>query len=90
MSLAIDIDKITHVLLPDGWHEVAWTDDTSTFNVDAYELIWWGTEERRQEGNPIATIQPKGESAGFTFTEKPAGNHVSGPLTSLLATKATP
>ncbi len=35
MSLAIDTDKITEVMLPDGWHTVA----KGSFSLDAYEYI---------------------------------------------------
>lgn len=35
MSLAINPDKVTEVLLVDGWHKVK----KGTFSVDAYEFI---------------------------------------------------
>lgn len=38
MSLAIDIDHVKGVLLADGWHEVACSDNLSSFEVDAYEF----------------------------------------------------
>ncbi len=37
MSLAIDVDKVAEVLLPDGeWYKVA----NGSFNLDSYEYIW--------------------------------------------------
>ena len=36
MSLAIEVDDITHVLLADGWHTV----HDASFGIDSYELIW--------------------------------------------------
>ena len=36
MSLAIDVDDITHVLLADGWHEV----HDASFGTDSYEFMW--------------------------------------------------
>lgn len=38
MSLAIDVDTITDVLLGDGWHKVA----GQSFDLDAYEFMWQG------------------------------------------------
>jgi hypothetical protein len=35
MSLAIDIDQVTGVLLADGWHDVV---DVS-FEIDSYEYL---------------------------------------------------
>jgi hypothetical protein len=35
MSLAIDVDNITHVLLADGWHEV----HDASFGTDSYEFV---------------------------------------------------
>ena len=36
MSLAIDVDSVTEVLLPDGkWHHVA----NASFEIDAYEYL---------------------------------------------------
>lgn len=36
MSLAIDLDDVTAVLLADGWHGVL----GQSFVVDAYEYVW--------------------------------------------------
>lgn len=51
MSILIDIDKVTAVLLPDGWHDVAWKDDESTFELDAYEYV---------DGDHYRNVQQRG------------------------------
>ncbi len=38
MSLAIDVDNVSAVLLADGWHTVA----DQSFEIDAYEFMWQG------------------------------------------------
>ena len=43
MSLGIQIDKVTAVLLADGWHDVR----DQSFEIDAYEFLR-GKEIRRQ------------------------------------------
>ena len=47
MSLAIDVDKITGVLMADGWHEVTKRQDgKSSFCMDAYEYLWYRGPDR--------------------------------------------
>jgi hypothetical protein len=36
MSLAIEVDDITHVLLADGWHTV----HDASFGIGSYEFMW--------------------------------------------------
>jgi hypothetical protein len=58
MSLAVDVDKVTMVLLNDGWHRVV----NESFTIDAYEYrqsdegvvpapsigaTWLGSDETR-------------------------------------------
>ncbi len=71
MSLAINVDKVTAVLLADGrWHEVRWADGVSSFTIDAFEFIWYGgSEEQRAQGEPTQIAQPKAESTGAEFME---------------------
>ena len=93
MSLAIDVDNITHVLLADGWHEV----HDASFGTDSYEFMpHEGTGDSPMLGGGqekhIAAAAHRGRTsrehiaaAGFSFTE---GDHVlCGPLTSVLAVK---
>ena len=63
MSLVIDVDNITHVLLADGWHEV----HDASFGTDYYEFM-------RREGTGDSPIPGGGQeehipAAGFSFTE---------------------
>jgi hypothetical protein len=79
MSLAIDVDNITHVLLADGWHEVH---DTS-FAIDSYEFMWrQGMGDKPMLGGGQ---EKHVAAAGFSFAE--SDHTLSGPLTSVLAVK---
>lgn len=75
MSLSIDTDAVTSVLLADGWHNVA----DQSFDLDSYEYVWG---ERIVHGGGNYGIC----ATGFTFTTN-AGITLSGPLTSLLAVR---
>ena len=77
MSLAIDTDKITEVMLPDGWHTVA----KGSFSLDAYEYVKDGKTLFRagQEG----LVLP---ATGFVFTDA-SGETICGPISSVRAVK---
>ena len=81
MSLAIDIDKVTAVLLTDGWHEVK----DASFSLDSYEYLWY---QRRDD--PMILLgggdEPQIPARGFAFTTTD-DDQLSGPLTSILAVK---
>ena len=89
MSLAIDIDKVSDVLLADGWHHVESANGKSTFVIDAYEFL-----ERRGEGrDPISHVSA-GTVAGVPSTaaqwlefESGKSYVVTCPFTSILAVK---
>jgi hypothetical protein len=87
MSLAIDVDEVTAVLLPDGWHDVL----DRSFSLDSYEYIWWQDmkPEQRERENPMVMLgggQVQGvPSTGFTFKAK--DGWLAGPLTAVLAVK---
>jgi hypothetical protein len=97
MSLAIDVDNITHVLLADGWHEV----HDASFGTDSYEFMrregagdspTLGSGQEKQDiaaaGHRGSTSREHIPAAGFSFTE---GDHVlCGPLTSVLAIRLAP
>jgi hypothetical protein len=85
MSLQINQDKITRVLLADGWH------DARGFGTDAYEFgayFWdrdWGAN-----GSPRFHCEHGGGDSGvcatgFAFTDAATGETVAGPLTAILA-----
>lgn len=97
MSLAIDVDTVTEVLLADGWHHVA----DESFSLDSYEYLWSGFEglrvaELRSRPNyyggdrdPVV-LHAGGNggicSTGFTF-KTPEREWLAGPLSSILAIK---
>jgi hypothetical protein len=74
MSLAIQADDITAVLLADGWHSVS-----SGFDVDAYEFKLGSLLIHGGGTNDVC-------GSGFVFTE-PDGVRTAGPLTSILAVR---
>lgn len=74
MSLAIDVDNVTNVLLADGWHGVA----NGSFDIDAYEFV---IEDRPVHGGGESGIS----ASGFVFDSTKTGRRVYGPLTSIIA-----
>jgi hypothetical protein len=100
MSLAIDVDKVTGVLLADGWHEVV----EKSFMLDSYEFLWW--PEGEQQGKEPQIAHGGGDSGvcatGFQFAEygvittrratggtssRTGTMRISGPLTAILAVR---
>jgi hypothetical protein len=78
MSLAIDIDDVTEVLLADGWHTVA----NTSFDIDSYEFV-------SQDGRGVLLgggREPLIPSRGFRFADADGGC-LTGPLSSILALK---
>lgn len=75
MSLRIDIDKVTAVLLADGWHTV----DDASFDCDAYEFMS-GDGELVHGGGQSGVC-----ATGFGFNSEDA--RIYGPLTAILAVK---
>ena len=89
MSIAIDIDKVSDVLLADGWHHVEFAKDKSTFVIDAYDFL-----ERTEEGKEPLIHVSGGTVAGVPSTgaewlERESGKSyvVTCPLTAILAVK---
>jgi len=82
MSLYIDIDNVTHMLLATGWYEV--TEDS--FNLDAYEFH--DLRELLVGGGTVDGVP----ATGFTFTTVIDGGRtvMSGPLTAILAVREPP
>lgn len=76
MSLYINVDLVTEVLLADGWHAVA--DDS--FTLDSYEFHW--NDQLLLRGGQVDGVP----STGFFFIEH-MGDVVTGPLTSVLAVR---
>jgi len=81
MGLAIDVDRVAEVLLPDGeWHKVG---DTS-FVIDSYEYVQ-GAETTFKGGQAKEVIP----AAGASWTD-PNGAVMFCPLTSILAVRYAP
>jgi len=72
VSLFIDVDQITAVLVAGTWYDVA----DYSFALDAYEYVWYPSAERRDQGD--FQLQHSG-GAGFRFTTK-AGDVLVGPI----------
>jgi hypothetical protein len=91
MSLAIDVDRVSQVLLSDGWHTVV----NKSFTLDSYEYIW------HHEGSKDSELMHGGGSSGvcatgFSFQASPqpgsnqkAGELIAGPLTAIQAVRHT-
>jgi len=82
MSLAINIDRVTRVLLSDGWHDVAKVPGgvgASPFEIDSYEFVTDGEVFLGGGSKPL--IPARG--FGFSFIE--AGHSISGPLAAIQA-----
>lgn len=76
MSLAINTDMVTDVLLADGWHKVA----RGSFDLDSYEFM---------EGDVL--VHGGGQSGvcakGATWREAGRSTVISCPLTAVLAVR---
>jgi hypothetical protein len=87
MSLAIDVDRVSAVLLADGWHEVA----AGSFTLDSYEYVWWPSEQARARGD-FDLLHGGGRSGvcatGFQLTS--GDDLIAGPLTAILAVRIRP
>ena len=76
MSLAIQLDDVTGVLLQDGWHEVK----GASFTTDAYEFLWGDQPQ-------IGGGEVEGVSATGATWQEPDGSHVACPFPNILAVK---
>lgn len=78
MSLLIDPEKVTAVLLADGWH------DAEDFTIDAYEFF---RPHPLYEGEGTVI---HGDGAGFSFVVAGTRATIAGPVSSLLAVREEP
>jgi len=88
MSLMINPDRVTAVLLPDGWHEVADLDGKriapgvlSSFETDAYEYY-----EPHPNPDRNGHLHYTG-GTGFTFREVGRKDRMCGPMASIAAVR---
>jgi hypothetical protein len=77
MSLAIDVDRVTRVLLADGWHEVC----EDSFGLDSYEYVEANGHIRHGGGDSGVC------ATGFAFKTDDGGEYMAGPLTAILAVR---
>jgi hypothetical protein len=75
MSLAIQVDNVAAVLLPDGWHDVA----DNSFNIDSYEYVHGDLTVHGGGWGGVC-------SSGYSFTE-PDGTAFAGPLTAIVGVR---
>jgi hypothetical protein len=85
MSLAIDIGRVTHVLLADGWHEVA----DQSFTVAPYEF---GRAAAATSGDRGFVVLNRTDTSGidpmgFEFIEARTNASLCGPLGSVIAVR---
>lgn len=74
MSLAIDTNTVTEVLIAGEWYAV----ENQSFDLDAYEFMW--------EGDCVHGGGTSGVcSTGFGFTHQ--GATINGPLTAIQAVR---
>jgi hypothetical protein len=92
MSLEIDVEKISEVLLADGWHKVtAVGDGRSSFGIDVYDFrdpkADANTSAEAPTDRQVKDGQEQGNGArGARWTESD-GSRVFCPVTSILAVK---
>jgi hypothetical protein len=78
MSLGINTDDVSAVLLADGWHRV----QHHSFSIDSYEFM--------EENNGREEVVLKGGQSGICpagFIFHTTDGYCAGPLTSILAIK---
>ena len=80
MSIAIDIDHVTRVLMADGWHDVL----AGSFTCDAFEFVWKEGQADKDRGYVWGVPAC---SVGMEWQELrgPGIVFVSAPLSSLIA-----
>jgi hypothetical protein len=83
MSLAIDVDHITAVLLSDGWHDVV----AKSFTTDSYEYLWYPSAGSKHDFQLLHGGGASGVCAtGFEF-KTADGDRMAGPLTAIQAVR---
>jgi len=86
MSLAIDVDKITGVLLADGWHVVDKNrEGKSTFGIDSYEYLWYCREDKYDPEVLLGGGRDSHTTAYGAHWEERGGVEMFCPITSILA-----
>lgn len=91
MSLEIDVEKISEVLLTDGWHKVSTVGDgRSSFGLDVYEFhepkLGEKSETEEISARKTKEAEQRDSRSGARWTESD-GSRVFCPVTSILAVK---
>ncbi len=91
MSLEIDVEKISEVLLADGWHKVSTVGDgRSSFGLDVYEFqepkLGEKSETEETPARKTKEAEQRDSRSGARWTESD-GSRVFCPVTSILAVK---
>jgi hypothetical protein len=84
MSLQIDQNSVSAVLLVDGWHPV----EEMSFYLDSYEYVtrWHnGVDKQHIDYSSHRENEPR---AGFSFRQ--GDETIAGPITAILAVKHNP
>ncbi len=78
MSLAIDVDKVTAVLLRDGWYVVT----SDSFALDSYEFVWGEADNQLLlgGGQDRHTSSVGFEFYGYKLGEKESRGRYAGPI----------
>lgn len=84
MSIAIEIDNVSAVLLRDGWHEVL----NKSFEIDAYEFIHHNDPESQDYEVRVGGGELDGISAkGAKWQNATDGTWIACPLNEIKALK---
>lgn len=88
MSLAINVDAVSNVLLADGWHEVAFgDDDVSSFLIDSYEFTDPALPFPAHGGGDSGICAKGFEFLSPRVTDTGSKIFVAGPLSAILAVR---
>jgi hypothetical protein len=84
MSLEIDVEKISEVLLADGWHKVSPVGDgRSSFGTDVYEFLQPKPENRENSSTQAKESQSPDAQSGGDLSQQNHGDdqqkNLSGP-----------
>jgi hypothetical protein len=82
--ISLYVDMITHVLLADGWHEVA----DGSFEVGAFQFYDPRNQRRQSLIQSLRDLdkEPEVSEVGFSFQQEDE-SFIAGPISSVLAVR---